>query len=67
MGVGGQHHASAALFPEKRPVRIVQEAGWAQGLSERVREISPPQGFDPRTVQGLKMETELVFQATNLA
>ena len=30
MGVGGQHHAPAAL-PGKDPVPIVQEAGWAQG------------------------------------
>ena len=39
MGVGGQHHAPAALPPGKYPVPIVQEAGWA------------PPGFDPRTVQ----------------
>jgi hypothetical protein len=31
MGVGGQHHAQAALPPEKDPVPIVQEAGWAPG------------------------------------
>ena len=30
-GVGGQHHASAALPPGKDPVPIVQEAGWASG------------------------------------
>jgi hypothetical protein len=29
MGVGGQHHAPAALPPGKDPVPIVQEAGWA--------------------------------------
>jgi hypothetical protein len=29
--VGGQHHAPAALPPEKDPVPIVQEAGWASG------------------------------------
>jgi hypothetical protein len=46
MGVGGQHHAPAALSLRKDPVPIVQEAG-------RVRKISPPPppGFDPRTVQ----------------
>ena len=48
MGVGGQHHAPAALPSGKDPVPIVQEAGWAPG---RVRKISPPPGFDPRTVQ----------------
>ena len=31
MGVGGQHHALAALPPGKDPVPIVQEAGWAPG------------------------------------
>ena len=31
MVVGGQHHAPAALSPEKDPVPIVQEAGWAPG------------------------------------
>ena len=29
MGVGGQHHATAAFNPGKDPVAIVQEAGWA--------------------------------------
>jgi hypothetical protein len=39
------------LYPDKYPVPIVQEAGWApQGRSGRVRKISPPTGFDPRTV-----------------
>ena len=32
MGVGGQRHAPAALPPERDPVPIVQEAGWAPGL-----------------------------------
>ena len=51
MGVGGQHHDQAALPPGKDPVPFVQEAGWAQGRSGRMRKISSPQGFDPRTVQ----------------
>ena len=45
MGVGGQHHAPAALPPGKDPVPIVQ------GRSGRVRKISPPPVFDPRTIQ----------------
>jgi hypothetical protein len=45
-GVGGQRHALAA--PGKDPVPAVQGAGWAPGP---VRKISPPPGFDPRTVQ----------------
>jgi hypothetical protein len=39
MGVGGQLHAPTALL------------GWPQGQSGRLRKISPPPGFDPRTVQ----------------
>ena len=45
MRVGGQHHAPAALLPGKTRL------GGPQGLSEWVRKISPPPGFDPRTVQ----------------
>jgi hypothetical protein len=32
-------------------VPIVDEAGWAQGRSGRVRKISSPEEFDPRSVQ----------------
>ena len=39
--------------PRKDPVPIVQEAGWAPGPVGRMRKISPPPGFDPRTVQPL--------------
>ena len=38
---------------QKDPVLIVQEAGYAQGRSGRVRKISPPPVFDPRTVQSV--------------
>ena len=38
--------------PEKDPVPIVQEAGWAPGLVWTGAEIlAPPPGFDPWTVQ----------------
>ena len=37
--------------PDKDAVTIVQEAGWAQGRSGRVRKFSSPPEFDPRTVQ----------------
>ena len=44
--------ATPRLFhPWENLVPIVQEAGWAQGRSGRVRKISPPPGFDPRIVQ----------------
>jgi hypothetical protein len=44
--VGGQRHAPIALPQENDPVPILYEAG-----SGRVRIISPPSIFDPRTVQ----------------
>ena len=52
-GMMGQRHAPAALYPGKDPVPIVQVAGWAPGpvWTGQVRKISPPLGFDPRTVQ----------------
>ena len=37
--------------PGKDPVFIVQGVGWAPVRSGQVRNISPPQGFDPWTVQ----------------
>jgi len=51
MGVGGQHHASAAIPSGKDLVPVAQVAGWSQGHSGLVRKISPPPGFDPWTVQ----------------
>ena len=49
--VGGQRHAPTALPPEKRP-GTHSIGGWMgprAGL-EGVGKISPPAGFDPRTV-----------------
>jgi hypothetical protein len=38
--------------PEKDLVPIVQEAGWAPGpVWTDVENLTPPLGFDPRTVQ----------------
>jgi hypothetical protein len=37
--------------PGKDPVPIEQEAGWAPGPVWKVRKISPPPGFNSRTVQ----------------
>ena len=52
LGVGGQRHAPAALPPEKEtPYPLYKELGEPQGRSGRVRKISPPPGFDPRTIQ----------------
>ena len=53
MGVGGQHHAPAALPPGKTRYPLYRSLGGHQGRSGRVRKISPPplQGLDPRAVQ----------------
>jgi hypothetical protein len=51
MGVGGQHHAPAALPPGKNRYPLYRSLGGNQGRSERVRKIPPPAGFDPRAVQ----------------
>ena len=51
MGVGGQRHAPVALPPGKTPYPLYRRLGGPQGLSRRVRKISPSQGFDPRTAQ----------------
>jgi hypothetical protein len=49
MGVGGQRHAPAALPPANDP--LYRRLGRPQGRSGLVLKISPPPGFDPRTVQ----------------
>ena len=51
MWVGGQHHAPAALPPGKTRYPLYRGLGGPQGRSGRVGKISPPPGFDPRTVQ----------------
>ena len=50
MVVGGQRHAHAALPPGKTRYPLYRGLGGPQRLSGRVRKISPPQGFDPRTI-----------------
>jgi hypothetical protein len=51
MRVGGQLHAPAALPPGKvTRYQLYRRLGGPQGQSGRVRKISPPPGFDPRTV-----------------
>jgi len=50
-GVGGQRHAPAALPPTKTQYPLYRRLGGPQGRSGQVRKISPPPGFDPRTIQ----------------
>ena len=51
MGVGGQHHAPAALPPGKTRYPLYRRLGRPQGRSGLVWKISSPLGFDPRTFQ----------------
>lgn len=46
MGVGGQFHVLAAL-----PPGMYRRLDGPQGLSEQAQKITPPPGFDPRTIQ----------------
>jgi len=51
MGVGDQRHAPVALTPGKTRYPLYRRLGGHQGRSGQARKISPPPGFDPRTVQ----------------
>jgi len=52
-GVGGQRHASAALPLEKTRYQLYWSLGGSQRRSGRLQKISPPPGFDTRTVQAV--------------
>ena len=51
MGMGGQRHAPAALPTGKTRYPLYRKLCGPQGRSGQARKISPPPGFDPRTVQ----------------
>jgi hypothetical protein len=51
MGVCGQRHALAALPQRKKRYPLYRRLGGPQGWSGQVSKISPPLGFDPRTVE----------------
>jgi len=50
-GVGGQRHAPADSPLGKRRYPLCRRLGGLHSLSGEVRKISPPPGFDPKTVQ----------------
>ena len=50
-GVGGQRHAPPALPPEETRYPLNRRLGGPKNRSGGVWKISPPPGFDPRTVQ----------------
>jgi hypothetical protein len=47
----GKHHAPAALPLGNTRCPLYRRLGGSQGQSGRVRKITPPPGFDPRTFQ----------------
>jgi hypothetical protein len=51
MEMGSKRHAPAALTTGNPRYPLYTMLGGTQGRSGRVRKISPPPGFDPRTVQ----------------
>jgi hypothetical protein len=51
MWVGGQRHTPAALPPGKNRCPLYRRLGGPQSRAGQVRKISPPPGFDARTVQ----------------
>ena len=51
MRVDGQCHVPAALPPGMTRYPLYRRLGRPQGRSEQVLKISPPLGFDSRTVQ----------------
>ena len=53
MGVGGQRHTPADLPPVKTRYPLYRTLSRPQGRSGQVWKISPPPGFDPRTVQAV--------------
>jgi hypothetical protein len=51
MRVGGQRHTPAALPPGMTRYPLYRRLGGPQSRYGNVRKISPPPGFEPRTVQ----------------
>jgi hypothetical protein len=49
--VGGERQAPASLPPGKTRYSLYRRLRGPQGRPGRVRKISPPPWFDPRTVQ----------------
>ena len=51
MGVDGHRHTPVALTSGKNRYPLYKRLGGRQGRSRRLRKISPPPEYDPRTVQ----------------
>jgi hypothetical protein len=53
MGVGGQRHTPGALHPGKTRHLLYRRLGMFDSRPGLVRKISPPSGFDLRTMQAV--------------
>jgi hypothetical protein len=63
-GVGGQRNAPAALPPGKTRYPLYRRLGGSQGRAGRLRKISPPPGFDPRTVQPVASRHTYIYDVS---
>jgi len=52
-GVGSASSPGRSLSPGKTRYPLYRRLGWPQAWSGQKRKISPPLGFDPRTVQSV--------------
>ena len=59
--MGSQRHAQATLLTGKTRYPLYRRLGGPQGRYGRVRKISPPLGFDPRTMQTVASSYKLLF------
>jgi hypothetical protein len=67
MGKGGKLHAPPAFTLEKDTwFPLYRKQGGPQGRSGRVRNISPPPGFGPRTVQLVGVAIRFIDVGTHL-
>ena len=66
MGMGSQRHVPYALPPDMTHYPLFRRPGEPQDRSGRLQKISPPPGFDPRTVHPVaSCYTNYVIQAHN--
>jgi hypothetical protein len=66
-GEGGQRHTSVTLTPGKTRYPWYRRLGEPQRLSEQIRKISHPPGFDPPTVCGGYKEVQVLWRPTGRA
>jgi hypothetical protein len=65
--VSGQHYAPTALPPGKAHYQLYRRQGGPQSWSGRPQKISPPRGFDPRTVQTVaSLYSDYAIPAANI-